>query len=32
MDWSELKSRTDGMGSREQLDDVVEEALSHDEL
>lgn len=33
MDWSELKSRGDHDGSnREQLDDIVEEALSHDEL
>ena len=33
MDWSELKSRAEGDGSgREQLDDIAEEALSHDEL
>lgn len=33
MDWSELKSRVDVDGSDgEQLDDIVEEALSHDEL
>ena len=36
MDWSELRSRSEGLGSgassQEQLEDVVEEALSHDEL
>ena len=36
MDWSDFKSRSEGKSSRErsqeQLEDVVEEALSHDEL
>jgi hypothetical protein len=31
MDWSQLKARAEEKGERE-LDDVVEEALSHDEL